>query len=313
MSSFLKNGLKFAAMASILYLVFILIWGHFSFINKNLRYKIGCDGHLFTRNKAVKTKENIDILFLGSSHCFRGFDTRIFKKAGYDAFNLGSSAQTPLQAELLANRYLTKLNPKLVIFEVYPNTFTSDGVESTTDLLSNIEMGKDIYHLVKAQKNIKLYHTFFFANFRKFFFKDLEKFVEPKINGEDTYVEGGYVEKKLKFYHPKAHPPKKWVFKKEQFAAFERILNKLTKENIPYLLIQSPITKDYYKAHTNNNDFDKRMAAYGTYLNFNKLMNLNDSLHFYDAHHLNQDGVKLFCEAALKEIRKKEGLLKAKR
>jgi len=302
MRPFLERIIKFALFAGVLYLFFVLIWGHFPFLNKNLRYRVGCDGHLFTRNKAAQKKEDVDILFLGSSHCFRGFDTRIFKQAGYDVFNLGSSAQTPLQAELLANRYLDHLQPKLVLFEVYPNTFTSDGVESTTDLLSNIEMGQDIFELVLAQKSIKLYHTYFFAAFRKYFFNDLEHYQESRINGVDTYVEGGYVEKKMTFYQPKKIAPSAWSFKEAQFSAFERLLQKLKSNDIPVLLVQAPTTKNFYNAHTNNDSFNDRMTTYGKYFNFNELMILNDSLHFYDAHHLNQEGVTLFSEEVLKRL-----------
>ena len=83
---------------------------------------------MFTRLKEVKTVKNVDILFLGSSHTYRGFDTSIFHDCGYSAFNLGSSSQTPIQTLTLANRYLKQLNPKLVVLEVYPGNFTGDGV-----------------------------------------------------------------------------------------------------------------------------------------------------------------------------------------
>ena len=36
------------------------------------------------------------------------------------------------------------------------------------------------------------------------------------------------------------------------------------------------------------------MQSYGTYYNFNEMISLDDSLHFYDSHHLNQNGVNIF-------------------
>ena len=36
------------------------------------------------------------------------------------------------------------------------------------------------------------------------------------------------------------------------------------------------------------------MQNYSSYYNFNTLIKLDDSLHFYDPHHLNQLGVETF-------------------
>ena len=90
---------------------------------------------MLTRLNEVKNIKNIDILFLGSSHTYRGFDTRVFKKNGYNSFNLGSSSQSPIQTLTLTKRYLNQLNPKLIVYEVYPTTFTIDGIESSLDII----------------------------------------------------------------------------------------------------------------------------------------------------------------------------------
>ena len=36
------------------------------------------------------------------------------------------------------------------------------------------------------------------------------------------------------------------------------------------------------------------MSTYSKFYNFNEIIDLNDSLHFFDSHHLNQNGVKIF-------------------
>ena len=98
----------------------------------NLVYKVG---HNYLRLQEVRQTSNVDLLFLGSSHAYRGFDTRIFRASNYKAFNLGSSSQTPVQTRVLLERYLENLNPKLVVYEVNPIMFYSDGVESTINLV----------------------------------------------------------------------------------------------------------------------------------------------------------------------------------
>jgi len=41
------------------------------------------------------------------------------------------------------------------------------------------------------------------------------------------------------------------------------------------------------------------MSTYSVYYNFNELITLSDSVHFYDSHHLNQSGVDVFNNALL--------------
>ena len=104
---------------------------------KNVRSCVGCYGHLYSRVKDAEKIKNPDILFIGSSHSYRGFDTRVFQKHGIKAFNLGSSSQTPINSKVLLKQYLDKINPKMVVIEAYAGTISADGVESSLDLLSN--------------------------------------------------------------------------------------------------------------------------------------------------------------------------------
>ena len=66
----------------------------------------------------AKEVKNVDILILGSSHSYLGIDTRTFNNIGYSAFNLGTTAQTPIQTELLLNRYLNSINPKIIVNKI---------------------------------------------------------------------------------------------------------------------------------------------------------------------------------------------------
>ncbi|MFQ3676285.1 MAG: hypothetical protein SNJ64_07080 [Endomicrobiia bacterium] len=94
MKKFIKSLAIFSIFSIFFYVILIIIWGNYfpSFLKQNLVYKIGAYGHLFSRLKEVKSTNTIDILFLGSSHTYRGFDSRIFKRYGYETFNLGSSS-----------------------------------------------------------------------------------------------------------------------------------------------------------------------------------------------------------------------------
>ena len=91
-----------------------------------------------------------------------------------------SSGQTPIQAEIMLKRYLDQLNPQVVIIEVNPYAFTSDGVESALDLIANdandwlsIEMTFRLNHL-------KVYNTLIYGMFDDWFQRNAD-FKEPIV------------------------------------------------------------------------------------------------------------------------------------
>ena len=134
MKEFIKKVVLFLLFLAVIYPVGVICWEEFKpfkKIKKNLQYIQGAYGHTYSRLSEVDTIQNIDLLFLGSSHAYRGFDNRYFERVGITSFNLGSSSQSSVQSNYLLKRYLKQLNPKQVIIEVYPlTTFGLDGSES---------------------------------------------------------------------------------------------------------------------------------------------------------------------------------------
>lgn len=301
MKKFIYTIILFSLFTTIIYIGGIFLFGSSSKLRKlkpNIEYKLGAYGHMNSRIKEIKHVNDVDVLFLGSSHSYRGFDTRIFENYGLKTFNLGSSAQTPIQTEALLNRYLDKIKPKMVVYEVFPSTFVSDGVESSLDIVSNDQ--NDIYSYLMAFKtnHILTYNTLLFSTLRDIFNLDND-FKEPIKNGEDTYISGGFVEKEISYYEPQELKEKELTLDKKQLKAFERNINLLKEKEINFLLVFAPITKGRYSTYTNNDYYDSLMKSYGKYYNFNEIVRLEDSLHFYDTHHLNQKGVVLFNEKLL--------------
>lgn len=270
----------------------------------NLNYRIGSYGHLYTRLNEVKSVKNVDILFLGSSHAYRGFDTRIFKTNGYSSFNLGSSSQTPVQALILCKRYLEQLNPKLIIYEVYPIIFEIDGIESSLDLIANDK--NDLYSLEMSFKlnNIKTYNTFLYGIIRDFF-KLNNSFKEPIKKDNDTYISGGYVQTDIIPFDPTPELNDDMIeINKIQIASFEKLLKYLDSKNTDVILVYAPVSTSLYSNYVNNSYFDSIMNSYSEYYNFNEILDLNDTLHFLDSHHLNQKGVDVFNEKLIEILKR---------
>ncbi len=308
MQKFLTRFFLFLLVSFLVYCVLLFFWGHLlpQRYKPNLNYRIGSYGNMYTRMSEVKNVHNPDILILGSSHAYRGFDVRIFKKSGYKTFNMGSSSQTPVQTRLLLKRYLKDLNPGFVIFEVSPDVLASDGVESAVDVIANDK--NDFISLKMALKinNVKVYNTLLYA-FMNDLFNVNKNFEEPVVKPKrnDTYIPGGYVEKDMKYYTSKTLPEKKLEFREMQIKAFKNIISILRKSGIEYILVYTPVTNDLYESFTNVETFDSIMNAHGDYYNFNEMMQLNDTLHFYDSQHLNQDGVRIFNKRLLRLLKTK--------
>lgn len=292
MKRFFGNITLFFLFAGVLYVFSTFMWGYYKYgYNQKMR-----GGHTQTRlTEAQNHDGNLDVLFLGSSHTYRGFDPRNFE--GLKTFNLGSSSQTPLQTHLLLTKFWHKLNPRLVVYEVYPETFVLDGVESSLDIILKGKNGLATFKMACLQQNIKVFNTFLYAFVRDLWTNN-QTVQEPAVIGVDSYISGGYVEREMQYFKTEAeYQPQKWTLSSKQVKQFEKTESFIKDKKVPLVLVYAPITQSLYDSYANNTFIDSLMTSYGfDYYNFNEIMRgeLHDSLHFYDKHHLNQDGVNLF-------------------
>lgn len=266
-------------------------------------YRIGSAGQLFNRINDIPNHKSPEILFVGPSTTYRGFDTRMFKKAGISSFNLGSSAQTPLQTEVLMKKYLNEINPKCIVFDVFPTLFQSDGIESTADLISNDHIDADLCKLAINSGNVKLINTLIYGIYQEYFRKVRSKFQAKDIVDGDLYVSGGYVEKLdcPAFVSDDATAPEVVQMTPKQLRAFGNCIRMAQDKQIPYIIVRTPLPQSVNARVVNLKEFSRAMLSYGTYLDFNELMYMDDSC-FYDSHHLRQKGAELFNRRFLQEM-----------
>ncbi len=301
----LKSVLFFAALVAG-YCILVLAWGLYapSWMQKNLVYKLGHKGHSYTRFQEVKKTNDIDLLFIGSSLCMRGFDTRIFESHGYKTFNLGSGGQSPVQTLWLLKQHIDHLKPELVVVEVNPYILSRDGVEPGLDLISNHDFEFSLADMVITTSNIKMMNTLIYSMMRQALGLNRD-FTEERVRNDDTYVDGGFVEKKVERFDVEN-------FWKEdryilgpvdyQMEALKEIVDLLNKKNIPHLLVQPPVTSFLLKEHQKAFEVDTFFTSIGRYINFNPHTYLNDTLHFFDSRHLNQEGVEIFNTVFIEEV-----------
>ncbi len=301
MSNFLKSFALFIPFCVGVYLVLLCLAGTILPIGAtpNLVYSTEkISGNTFSRLQEADSIQNTELLIVGSSHAYRGFDTRNFDSLGIKTFNIGTSAQTPQQTLVVLNKYLDKIKPKKIIFEVNPDIFSNDGVGASLDLIANANLNSDFTKTCIETKNIKVINTLLFAAFKKYIIGS-PKTKESRKGEKETYIQGGYVERKIVYFHKKKPIIDKTSLKAEQLEAFAKIIKVFQEKNIDYVLVQSPITQAMYKGYSTAPQFDSIVREKGKYLDFNKIISLNDSLDFYDQQHMNPSGVRIFNKSLI--------------
>ncbi len=308
---FLKLNL-FALQFMIVFSVIVSLLGVFvhqnTYTGNLIQWRPG-SGHQFTRfNEAEKTTD-VDILILGSSHASVGFDTRVFEASGFKTMNLGSSAQRPIQSEYILNRFVDRMNPKLVIFEVYPAMFSHFGVESVIDMLSHTTIDKELAWLALRSKNIKVYVTFLYRYLSQTLGFD-QHAPERRQTKRQSYIPGGFVENTNppKFKDKDLDKVKDWRLEERQKLALERVINRLAKKHINVLLVRAPITQKLYSAYRNNDEVNQYFSKLGPFVDMNSYDGLDNIDLYYDLSHLKQEGVEKMNHLLLEYIKKNVNL-----
>ena len=309
MKRYIKRLFIFFAVAIIAYPLFVILADKllpYSW-KRNLSYRP--KSYIRYKFEDLKDEQDLDILFIGSSHCYRGFDTRIFEKEGLETFNLGASSQTPKEANLLLNKYLPQLKPKLVIYEVFPTCFELDGLEASLNMISAKPFDSDFTPMLWRSPSPKLFNTFIISAFNNFM-TDQKVDISIPLTGHDVYHEGGFVERIEYKYGVDVEAPRPYTFREEQLEAFEANIKLIQEQGIDIWFVYAPVTQVFEASRTNSVLLDEYLSKFEIpFMDYHKGLDLVDSIHFYDEDHLNSAGVKLFNKVLLDRLYS-EGFLK---
>jgi len=295
MKRFIIHSVLFGIFGFAAYLLFICVWSEVTTrpFRPHAYHRLGWWGHSYSRMNQVRDTANVDVVVLGSSHAYRGFDTRIFGSQHLNTINMGTGAQTPTLTKMLVNRHMDRLSPKVVLFEVTPIVMSGSSVEASLDLVANDRNDVHSFAMAMAVNNIKTWNSLFVSIFKRRLGRN-DDFVENASRGKDHYIPGGYVERRLEYFKHFRNSPNHVELNDREVDAIRDIVAGLKEDNIKPILVQAPITPSKYRALHLDVNFDSLMSTIAEYHNFNELIRLDDSLHFYDGHHMNQLGVDTF-------------------
>lgn len=297
---FVGRTLLFVLVACVGYILLLCLFGDLGWARTG-NFKAGNQGHIFTRMKEAREYHDIDVLFLGSSHCYRTFDTRFYEANGIHCYNLGSSNQSPIQTRVLLDAYLDSLHPKFVVFEVHDDIMRNDGVESAVDMLINVPITAEASKMAWGLKNMKVLNTWAYSLYNQKVMHRLDNFVEDSVIFNFRHVRGGFLENDSCNFVKRNYARKDLTIQPKQLKALKQCLAMLDERNIPYLLVETQDALQYRKSVKNHEWFEKQMSALGPY--YYEVLPLVDTLHFFDSYHFNKEGVRIFNEHFINILR----------
>jgi len=256
------------------------------------------------RFREAGTRGHVDLVFLGASHTYRGFDPRLFADAGYQTMNLGSTNQTPLNTYYVAERYLPALSPRVVVLEVSYNTLSTDGLESARDILVNTSRSWSTTRMAFATENLG---AIGYATAKGLdLLPDVGTVQQKEIPGE-MYVPGGYCETFGQRTSLVTEPAVRFEAKGRQLDYLARISALAGALGARVLWVTLPMPRDYARRVEGRDQLRIVIAAaaarsHAEYCDYSECLPLDPLADFKDVLHLNATGARTFDHAFLEHL-----------
>lgn len=303
MGRFLRTGLLFLAVSLVLYLVVVLALCRVERGGYPLVFRTGDHYHLkgglaYRKFKEWDPKARFDVLVVGSSHAYRGYDPRLFAAEGLAMYNLGTSAQTPLNTLAILRQYARPGRVGVVLFDIYEGAFVNDGMESTSDLVMNIGSDRAAIEMVLAQRDPRSLNQLAV----RWAMAD-----RPPDVVDSAYVPGGYSQRTDSLDHEVTYGRfDRALIRRDQLSHLAACLALCRDRGIPLVLAThpQPHASDSLGHLAFRAIIDSLRAPYKVpYIDLALGHTLNDRDHFYDHNHLNQAGVDRFDRLLLARLR----------
>jgi hypothetical protein len=256
-------------------------------------------GSSLIRFAEIDTRENIDILFVGSSHCYRSFDPRIFARRGLNTFNMGSMNQTPLNSYYLLKNRIDRLSPRLMIIEVSPEVLRGSGLESFLDLAENTAPSADLATMAFALREVRGINGLLARLFERN--RPALEAIVPNLRDHDRYIDGGFVEKADWYEGKQDIPFPKLSLDARQLGYLDKLCFMAQERSIEVMLVIQPLPKRHLAGRAGYDACKRQLADYAdwagvVFVDFNDRLELDDNDDFYDSLHLRQSGVEVLGE-----------------
>jgi hypothetical protein len=244
-----------------------------------------------------KTDSSYQVLVLGSSHAYRGYDPRIFTSQGISLFNFGTSGQNSFISNHLLDHYITVNEGELFLLDVYAGMFEGAGTESYLRMIIHESSSAAALHLVQKSGDLRGLNTWC---------KRLAYLNEPLEYRAGGYQESGYtlIPDTLKSIKdiPGEYKPNPDFLKE-----LEKLIKRIKKANANVVLVSHPMPPlpGYDKRHQGFLEDIESMISENSIMYLDHTFDIGYELwHFADENHLSQDGVNKFNPILIEELLK---------
>ena len=256
--------------------------------------------------------DSVDMLFLGSSHCYRSFDPELFnEKLGIRAFNLGSSSQSSDSGFFILREALKYQNPKLVVCEVYWEVLDED--YSPVQAIRNLEFMRPsinkisfFCHVLGLQDQLEYGMKIlrYKKDFKLFLKNPLSSNTPSRKRTNEFYKGSGFVSSSGEVGIKRLTTDNQFINYKiptlspRQIDYVAKTIDYCKERDIPILLVTAPIPpyslgliEDYHSIYLEIASLAKEVGV--EYLDYNYIgKGLFYNSDFKDDHHLNENGVR---------------------
>ncbi|MEO1807521.1 MAG: hypothetical protein AAFU33_22090 [Bacteroidota bacterium] len=303
MKRLIINGLIFIAASVGLYLSGCAILYYVPVGGNPMIYRVS-QGLSMKGGDAYEKFEEFDregdpkLVIIGSSMARQDYDPRLFEKGGWKAFNLGTSAQSMVQSYELARHYLRGKKGTVLLLDLFPGAFYSDGFESSSDLIQNVSSNWTACRIAWKLQDIRAINMLTL--------RLLSRGSDPEFE-DKRYVGKGFVERRDSVAKEVDYQLGNLTFRPAQVRAFQQLLTFCQTEQIEVVMVSHPLPREYdYKKIK---DFLAEVQRLASEVQENPLLidhtqvaGLHSRHHFYDHHHLNQAGVEIFNPKVIQEL-----------
>lgn len=308
MKTISKNSVKALSFGiSFLAIYLLVVWGLVSVNFKGLslyehlrgkKFQIGEFGFGLERFRELATVglDGIDVLVMGTSHAYLGYDPREFK--GKSLYNLGSTGQTPLHSYYLLKDRLKQYQPEILIYDVYFAAMASMPLIATEYLTYNRPLDLASVMMAIQSRDIWSIHTLLaaFVLNQKRPLGGLRQLAQQ----DKSYVSGGFIET-FATSTGGDRSSEEIQFPEYQWGFLEKLINLCQQRNIKLVFTQHPMPKKTIEAFTNFEDVYLRMRSLASsyevpYYEFNKdyPLSLDPQNDYIDNNHLNTNGARKY-------------------
>jgi hypothetical protein len=277
--------------------LFFIAPGGIPLIYRTTKGNVWEGGGTYVKFREFNGNEKWDIVILGSSHAYRGYDPRIFESKGYKTFNLGTSDQNMMCSYYIAKNYLNRSNCRMVILDLYDRVFTQQNLESMSDVVHNITSDKAAFQVAMSSRDIRGLNMFTLRQFNK-----LRAPLNIDTNG---FVNGFYPTNT--YLTPPASKRIVWKYHTNDFQMeyFRKLIEYLQSEGIQLVLTEHPMPALYTPQDHELFVADIQAIANEyklVYLDYMKDSSMTGIRYFADETHLNVEGVTAYNNKLINDM-----------